>query len=159
MALRIIFMGTPDFSVPTLRALVEAGHEVVAVYTQPPRPGGRRGLDLQKSPVHQAAELLGLPVLTPANFKAEEDRQQFREFNADVAVVVAYGLLLPEAILSGTRLGCYNGHASFAAALARCGTHSAGDHGWRCRDRHDGHENGKGAGYRPGGADRQGHDR
>ncbi|MDH0613034.1 MULTISPECIES: methionyl-tRNA formyltransferase [unclassified Agrobacterium] len=112
MALRIIFMGTPDFSVPTLRALVEAGHEIVAVYTQPPRPGGRRGLDLQKSPVHQAAELLGLPVLTPVNFKAEEDRQQFREFNADVAVVVAYGLLLPEAILSGTRLGCYNGHAS-----------------------------------------------
>ena len=112
MALRIIFMGTPDFSVPTLRALVEAGHEIAAVYTQPPRPGGRRGLDLQKSPVHQAAELLGLPVLTPLNFKAEEDRQQFRDFNADVAVVVAYGLLLPEAILSGTRLGCYNGHAS-----------------------------------------------
>lgn len=112
MALRIIFMGTPDFSVPTLRALVEAGHEIVAVYTQPPRPGGRRGLDLQKSPVHQAAELLGLPVLTPVNFKVEEDRQQFRDFNADVAVVVAYGLLLPEAILSGTRLGCYNGHAS-----------------------------------------------
>ena len=112
MALRIIFMGTPDFSVPTLRALVDAGHEIVAVYTQPPRPGGRRGLDLQKSPVHQAAELLGIPVLTPLNFKAAEDRATFREFNADVAVVVAYGLLLPDAILSGTRLGCYNGHAS-----------------------------------------------
>ena len=112
MALRIIFMGTPDFSVPTLRALVDAGHEIVAVYTQPPRPGGRRGLDLQKSPVHQAAELLGIPVLTPLNFKAEEDRASFRDFNADVAVVVAYGLLLPDAILSGTRLGCYNGHAS-----------------------------------------------
>lgn len=112
MALRIIFMGTPEFSVPTLRALKEAGHHVVAVYTQPPRPGGRRGLDLQKSPVHQAAELLGIPVLTPLNFKAEEDRQQFAAFDADVAVVVAYGLLLPEAILNGTRLGCYNGHAS-----------------------------------------------
>ncbi|MBD8686243.1 MULTISPECIES: methionyl-tRNA formyltransferase [unclassified Rhizobium] len=112
MALRIIFMGTPDFSVPTLRALVDTGHEIVAVYTQPPRPGGRRGLDLQKSPVHQAAELLGIPVLTPLNFKAEEDRATFRDFNADVAVVVAYGLLLPDAILSGTRLGCYNGHAS-----------------------------------------------
>ncbi|MDR6104006.1 methionyl-tRNA formyltransferase [Agrobacterium larrymoorei] len=112
MALRIIFMGTPEFSVPTLRALKEAGHDVVAVYTQPPRPGGRRGLDLQKSPAHQAAELLGIPVLTPLNFKAEEDRQQFAEFDADVAVVVAYGLLLPEAILNGTRLGCYNGHAS-----------------------------------------------
>jgi len=105
-------MGTPEFSVPTLRALKEAGHHVVAVYTQPPRPGGRRGLDLQKSPVHQAAELLGIPVLTPLNFKAEEDRQQFAAFDADVAVVVAYGLLLPEAILNGTRLGCYNGHAS-----------------------------------------------
>ena len=112
MSLRIIFMGTPEFSVPTLRALVEAGHKFVAVYSQPPRPGGRRGLDLQKSPVHQAAELLGIPVLTPVNFKAEEDRARFREFDADVAVVVAYGLLLPEAILSGARLGCYNGHAS-----------------------------------------------
>ncbi len=112
MALRIIYMGTPEFSVPTLRALKEAGHHVVAVYTQPPRPGGRRGLDLQKSPVHQAAELLGIPVLTPLNFKADEDRQQFAAFDADVAVVVAYGLLLPEAILNGTRLGCYNGHAS-----------------------------------------------
>ncbi len=112
MSLRIIFMGTPEFSVPTLRALVDAGHDIAAVYTQPPRPGGRRGLDLQKSPVHQAAELLGLPVLTPPNFKAEEDRAEFKAFNADVAVVVAYGLLLPEAILSGTRLGCYNGHAS-----------------------------------------------
>lgn len=112
MSLRIIFMGTPEFSVPTLQSLKQAGHEIVAVYTQPPRPGGRRGLDLVKSPVHQAAELLGIPVLTPLNFKAEDDRQTFRQSDADVAVVVAYGLLLPEAILNGTRLGCYNGHAS-----------------------------------------------
>ncbi|WP_439872956.1 methionyl-tRNA formyltransferase [Rhizobium leguminosarum] len=112
MSLRIIFMGTPEFSVPTLRLLVDAGHRIVAVYTQPPRPGGRRGLDLQKSPVHQAAELLGLPVFTPVNFKDPEERERFRAFNADVAVVVAYGLLLPEAILNGTRDGCYNGHAS-----------------------------------------------
>lgn len=112
MTLRIIFMGTPEFSVPTLRALKEAGHQIVAVYSQPPRPGGRRGLDLQKSPVHQAADLLGIPVSTPLNFKDEADRQQFRALDADVAVVVAYGLLLPEAILGGTRLGCYNGHAS-----------------------------------------------
>lgn len=112
MSLRIIFMGTPDFSVPTLQSLKQAGHDIVAVYTQPPRPAGRRGLDLTKSPVHQAAELLGIPVLTPLNFKAEEDRQTFRDFNADVAVVVAYGLLLPVAILEGTKLGCYNGHAS-----------------------------------------------
>ncbi|MBA9031058.1 methionyl-tRNA formyltransferase [Rhizobium leguminosarum] len=112
MSLRIIFMGTPEFSVPTLRLLVDAGHRIVAVYTQPPRPGGRRGLDLQKSPVHQAAELLGLPIFTPVNFKDPEERERFRAFNADVGVVVAYGLLLPEAILNGTREGCYNGHAS-----------------------------------------------
>jgi methionyl-tRNA formyltransferase len=112
MSLDIIFMGTPDFSVPTLRSLVDAGHRIVAVYSQPPRPGGRRGLDLQKSPVHQAAELLGIPVLTPVNFKADEDRLRFIDFEADVAVVVAYGLLLPQAILDGTRFGCYNGHAS-----------------------------------------------
>jgi methionyl-tRNA formyltransferase len=105
-------MGTPEFSVPTLQSLKQAGHEVVAVYTQPPRPAGRRGLDLTKSPVHQAAELLGIPVLTPVNFKEPEEREKFRSLNADVAVVVAYGLLLPEAVLSGTRLGCYNGHAS-----------------------------------------------
>ena len=112
MALRIIFMGTPDFSVPTLKALVEAGHEVVAVYSQPPRPGGRRGLDLQKSPVHLAAEALNIPVFNPVNFKDPADREQFRSLNADVAVVVAYGLLLPVDILEGTRLGAYNGHAS-----------------------------------------------
>ncbi|MGV1837680.1 methionyl-tRNA formyltransferase [Rhizobium rhizogenes] len=112
MSLSIIFMGTPEFSVPTLRSLIDVGHKIRAVYTQPPRPGGRRGLDLQKSPVHQAAELLGLPVFTPVNFKDQEERQRFRELDADVAVVVAYGLLLPEAILTGTRLGCYNGHAS-----------------------------------------------
>ena len=112
MSLRIVFMGTPDFSVPTLRLLVEAGHQIVAVYSQPPRPGGRRGLDLQKSPVHQAAELLGLPVFTPVNFKDPEERERFRALGADVGVVVAYGLLLPEAILTGTRYGCYNGHAS-----------------------------------------------
>lgn len=112
MALRIIFMGTPEFSVATLEALASAGHQIVAVYTQPPRPGGRRGLDLQKSPVHLAAERLCLPVLHPLNFRATEERDRFRAFNADVAVVVAYGLLLPEAILIGTRLGAYNGHAS-----------------------------------------------
>ncbi len=112
MALRIIFMGTPEFSVATLNALFEAGHTIVAAYSQPPRPAGRRGLELQKSPVHRRAEELGIPVLTPLNFKAEEDRAAFRAHHADVAVVVAYGLLLPEAILTGTRLGCYNGHAS-----------------------------------------------
>jgi methionyl-tRNA formyltransferase len=112
MALRIIFMGTPDFSVATLKALHAAGHEIVAAYSQPPRPGGRRGLDLQKSPVHQAAENLGIEVRHPLNFRDQADRDAFVALNADVAVVVAYGLLLPETILNGTRLGAYNGHAS-----------------------------------------------
>jgi methionyl-tRNA formyltransferase len=112
MALRIIFMGTPAFSVATLQALHAAGHEIVAAYSQPPRPGGRRGLDLQKSPVHQAAETLGIEVRHPLNFRDPADREAFAALNADVAVVVAYGLLLPQAILDGTRLGCYNGHAS-----------------------------------------------
>ncbi|MFY8099285.1 MAG: methionyl-tRNA formyltransferase, partial [Allorhizobium sp.] len=112
MALRIIFMGTPDFSVATLKALHAAGHEIVAAYSQPPRPGGRRGLDLQKSPVHQAAEDLGIEVRHPLNFRDQTDRDAFIALDADVAVVVAYGLLLPEAILNGTRLGAYNGHAS-----------------------------------------------
>ncbi|MBX9469506.1 MAG: methionyl-tRNA formyltransferase [Rhizobium sp.] len=112
MALRIIFMGTPDFSVATLKALHAAGHQIVMAYSQPPRPGGRRGLDLQKSPVHQAAEDLGIEVRHPLNFRDPVDREAFVALGADVAVVVAYGLLLPEAILNGTRLGAYNGHAS-----------------------------------------------
>jgi methionyl-tRNA formyltransferase len=112
MALRIVFMGTPEFSVATLAALADAGHDIVAAYSQPPRPAGRRGLEQVKSPVHQAAERLGIPVFTPLNFRDDAERQAFRDLEADVAVVVAYGLLLPEAILQGTRLGCYNGHAS-----------------------------------------------
>lgn len=112
MPLRLIFMGTPEFAVATLKALHAAGHSIVAVYTQPPRPAGRRGLELTKSPVHQAAEKLGLPVFTPASLKSAEEQQKFRDLKADAAVVVAYGLLLPKAILEGTRLGAYNGHAS-----------------------------------------------
>ena len=112
MALRIIFMGTPDFSVPTLRALHAAGHDIVAVYSQPPRKAGRRGLELTPSPVHKAAEALGLEVRTPVSLKGEPEQAAFRALEADVAVVVAYGLLLPKPILDGTRLGCFNGHAS-----------------------------------------------
>ena len=112
MPLRLVFMGTPEFSVPTLRALHGAGHEIAAVYTQPPRPAGRRGLELTKSPVHQAAEELGLPVRTPQSLKSAEEQEAFRALQADAAVVVAYGLLLPKAILEGTRLGAFNGHAS-----------------------------------------------
>lgn len=110
--MRIIFMGTPDFSVPTLRGLVDAGHEIVACYSQPPRPAGRRGLELKKSPVQEAAEKLGIEVRTPKSLKSELEQSAFATLNADVAVVVAYGLLLPRPILEGTKLGCYNGHAS-----------------------------------------------
>lgn len=112
MPLRVVFMGTPDFAAATLRAVREAGHEVVAVYSQPPRPAGRRGLELTKSPVHRLADALGLPVRTPVSLKGADEQQAFRALGADVAVVVAYGLLLPQAILDGTRLGAFNGHAS-----------------------------------------------
>lgn len=112
MALRIVFMGTPDFAVPTLAALAAEGHEIAAVYTQPPRPGGRRGLATVKSPVHRQADLLGVEVRTPKSLKGAAEQQAFQALKADVAVVVAYGLLLPDAILNATREGCYNGHAS-----------------------------------------------
>lgn len=112
MALRIAFMGTPEFSVPVLRALHDAGHNVVAVYSQPPRPAGRRGLELTPSPVEQAARSLGVPVHTPKSLKSAEEQQQFADLDLDVAVVVAYGLLLPKAILDAPRYGCFNGHAS-----------------------------------------------
>ncbi|RAZ90210.1 methionyl-tRNA formyltransferase [Mesorhizobium hawassense] len=112
MPLRVIFMGTPDFSAPTLRAVAEAGHEIVAVYTQPPRAAGRRGLELTPSPVQREAERLGLEVRTPVSLKSEAEQQAFAALQADVAVVVAYGLLLPKAVLEATRLGCLNGHAS-----------------------------------------------
>ncbi|MBU2486311.1 MAG: methionyl-tRNA formyltransferase [Alphaproteobacteria bacterium] len=110
--MRIIFMGTPDYSVPTLEALHAAGHEIVAVYSQPPRPAGRRGLEVLPSPVHRAAERLGIPVFTPKSLKSEEEQAAFRALEADAAVVVAYGLILPKAILDAPRLGAWNGHAS-----------------------------------------------
>ncbi|WP_173932519.1 methionyl-tRNA formyltransferase [Chelativorans sp. Marseille-P2723] len=112
MPLRLVFMGTPEFSVPTLHALAETGHEVIAVYSQPPRPAGRRGLELTKSPVHRAAEQRGIEVRTPTSLRSEVEQEAFRALKADAAVVVAYGLLLPAPILEGTRLGAYNGHAS-----------------------------------------------
>jgi len=111
MSLRIIFMGTPDFSVPALSALLEAGHEVIAVYSQPPRPGGR-GMSPKKSPVHQRAQLAGINVYCPASLKGEKEQAEFISLDADIAIVVAYGLILPQAILDAPRLGCYNGHAS-----------------------------------------------
>jgi methionyl-tRNA formyltransferase len=112
MPLRLIFMGTPDFSVPTLLELVAHGHEIAAVYTRAPKPGGRRGLQLQPTPVEEAARKLGIPVLTPKTLKTPEALEQFRAFDADAAVVVAYGMILPQAILDAPKLGCYNLHAS-----------------------------------------------
>ena len=104
-------MGTPEFSVPILDALVDAGHEVVAVYSQPPRAAGR-GKKERPSPVQKRAEELGLQVFNPINFKSESDREVFAELNADIAVVVAYGLILPQSVLDTPKLGCLNIHAS-----------------------------------------------
>lgn len=112
MPLRVIFMGTPEFSVPTLRAIAEAGHQIAAVYTQPPRAAGRRGLELTPSPVQREAERLGAEVRTPVSLKGEAEQATLRALEADIAVVVAYGLLLPKAVLDAPRLGCINGHAS-----------------------------------------------
>ena len=112
MALKVVFMGTPDFSVPVLQAIHEAGHEIVVVYSQPPRPAGRRGLKLTPSPVHQRADDLGIPVLTPASLKDADAQAAFAAHDADIAVVVAYGLLLPQAVLDAPRHGCLNIHAS-----------------------------------------------
>lgn len=111
MTLRLVFMGTPAFSVPTLQAIIEAGHEICAVYSQPPRRAGR-GMAETKGPVHAFADQRGLPVLTPLSLKGSAEQVAFAAHNADAAVVVAYGLLLPQAILDAPRLGCYNLHAS-----------------------------------------------
>jgi len=111
MSLRVIFMGTPDFAVPTLSEIVGQGHEVVAVYTRAPAAAGR-GMDLRPSPVHRMAERFGLPVLTPKTLRTEEAAETFRAHEADVAVVVAYGMILPKPILDGPSLGCLNLHGS-----------------------------------------------
>jgi methionyl-tRNA formyltransferase len=109
--LRVIFMGTPAFAMPALEKLVSSPHRVVAVYSQPPRPSGR-GQKVTPSLTHQFAEQHGIPVFTPTSLKSETEQQIFRDLGADIAVVAAYGLLLPKAILEGTRLGCINIHPS-----------------------------------------------
>ncbi len=111
MTLRIIFMGTPDFSVPTLSEIVAAGHDVAAVYCQPPRPAGR-GMEARKSPVQLYAERAGLEVRTPRSLKPPEAGEALRGLAADAGVVVAYGLILPPAVLHAPRHGCFNLHAS-----------------------------------------------
>lgn len=109
--MRIIFMGTPEFAVPALIALVGAGHEVVAAYSQPPRPAGR-GKQLQPSPVQREAEARGIGVYHPVSLKGADEQAAFAALEADIAVVAAYGLILPRAILDAPRLGCLNIHAS-----------------------------------------------
>tara|TARA_B100000678_G_scaffold147897_1_gene123436 strand:+ start:962 stop:1867 length:906 start_codon:yes stop_codon:yes gene_type:complete len=109
--MRIVFMGTPDFAVPTLEALVHAAHDVVCVYTQPPRKAGR-GKKLQPTPVHAAAERLGIEVRHPASLKPQEEKDAFAALEADVGVVAAYGLILPQAVLDAPEHGCLNVHAS-----------------------------------------------
>jgi methionyl-tRNA formyltransferase len=111
MPLRLIFMGTPDFAVPTLLELVARGHEIVAVYTRAAKPAGR-GMKLQPTPVEQEARRLGIPVLTPTTLKTPEAEAEFRAHAADAAVVVAYGMILPPAILNAPNYGCFNLHAS-----------------------------------------------
>ena len=109
--LRLAFMGTPEFSVPTLQSLLSFGHDIRAVYTQPPRPAGRGQKD-KVSPVHCLAELNGLTVRTPRSLKSGGEQQYFEELRLDAAIVVAYGLILPKAFLEAPRLGCINIHAS-----------------------------------------------
>lgn len=109
--MRVIFMGTPDFSVPVLDALVEAGHEIAAVYCQPPRPAGRGKKD-RPTPVHARAVELGLQVRHPVSLKTPEAQDEFASLGADIAVVVAYGLILPQAVLDAPAKGCLNIHAS-----------------------------------------------
>jgi methionyl-tRNA formyltransferase len=111
MSLRLIFMGTPEFAVPTLRALHEAGHQIVAAYTREAKPAGR-GMKLQPTPVGQEAHRLGIPVLTPSTLKTPEAERQFRAHKAKAAVIVAYGMILPRTILKAPKYGCYNLHAS-----------------------------------------------
>ncbi len=108
---RILFMGTPDFAVPILDGLLDDGYDLAAVYCQPPRKAGR-GHSLRRSPVQELAERHEVPVCTPASFKNPHDRQRFGEFAADIAVVAAYGLILPPDVLAGPRFGCLNIHAS-----------------------------------------------
>jgi methionyl-tRNA formyltransferase len=111
MPLRLIFMGTPEFAVPTLLELVGHGHDIAAVYTRAPKPAGR-GMKLQPTPIEQQARRLGIPVLTPATLKTADAAQEFSSHKADAAVVVAYGMILPPAILDTPPLGCFNLHAS-----------------------------------------------
>jgi methionyl-tRNA formyltransferase len=129
--MRLVFMGTPEFAVVTLKALIAAGHDIVAVYSQPPRPAGR-GQNLRPSPVHEFAVSKGMEVRTPLSLKSVEEQKSYADLKVDATVVVAYGLILPRSILAAPRLGCFNVHASLlprwrgAAPIQRA--IMAGDH-------------------------------
>ena len=110
--MRIIFMGAPAFAAPTLLEIIGQGHDVIAAYTRAPRPAGRRGLEITKTPVHLVAEQHAIPVFTPVSLRNDAEQEQFRALAADVAIVVAYGLILPPPILAAPKLGCLNLHAS-----------------------------------------------
>ena len=163
MPLRVAFFGTPQFAVPTLTEIVGQGHEVVAVYSQPPRPAGR-GMAERKSPVHETAEQFGLTVLTPRSLRSEDEAARFAELAPDVAVVVAYGLILPRAFLDAPREGCLNLHASLlprwrgAAPIARAIMAGDTETGVEVMKMEEGLDTGPGGDGRAGG-DRPRHDR
>src|SRR5688500_10086330 len=125
MPLRLIFMGTPDFAVPTLVEIAGRGHDIGAVYARAAKPAGRRGLELQPTPIEREARRLGIEVLAPASLRKPDAQDAFRAHKADAAVVVAYGLILPRPVLDAVPLGCFNLHASLlprwrgAAPIAR----------------------------------------
>ncbi len=116
--MRIIFMGAPEFATPTLLEIIRQGHEVVAVYTRAPKPAGRRGLEPTKTPIHVVAERFSIPILTPTSLRDAQTQQEFAARGADVAVVVAYGLILPAALLTAPIFGCLNLHDLFCHAGA-----------------------------------------
>ena len=153
MPLRLIFMGTPDFAVPTLIELAGAGHEIAAVYTRAPKPAGR-GMALQDTPVAREAKRLGFPVLTPKTLRTEEAQAEFAAFDADAAVVVAYGLILPKAGARCRAARLLQPACLAAAALARRRADQSGGNGGRRRKRRHRHEDGRRARYRRYGDDR-----
>ena len=156
--MRLAFMGSPDFAVPALRALHAAGHEIAAVYCQPPRPAGR-GHAVRPCPVHAAAEALGLPVRTPARLRRDAaEHAAFAALDLDAAVVAAYGLILPAADAGRAAARLPEHPCQPAAALARRGADPGRDPGRRRRDRHHHHADGRGAGHRPDAAARGGAD-
>ena len=126
--MKLVFMGTPEFAVVTLKALVAGGHDIVAVYSQPPRPAGR-GQNLRLSPVHEFAVSKGIEVRTSLSLKSVEEQKYFADLKAEAAVVVAYGLILPLSILNAPRLGCFNVHASLGRAGG--GLHPFSAPSWR----------------------------